>query len=69
MVMVSPLQLAIDIIREKCIACPLCRRECAFLEKYGNPKEITDRIDPQDDASLTLAFKCSLCGLCGASAR
>jgi uncharacterized membrane protein YdjX (TVP38/TMEM64 family)/Fe-S oxidoreductase len=51
---------------EKCIACPLCRRECAFLEQYGNPKEIADRIDFKDDATLTLAYECSLCGLCGA---
>jgi uncharacterized membrane protein YdjX (TVP38/TMEM64 family)/Fe-S oxidoreductase len=50
---------------EKCIACPLCRRECAFLEQYGNPKEIADGIDFEDDATLTLAYECSLCGLCG----
>jgi Fe-S oxidoreductase len=54
------------VIAEKCIECPLCRGECAFLSKYGNPKEIADRIDPQDDSILTLAFECSLCGLCGA---
>ena len=53
-------------IAEKCIECPLCRRECAFLAKYGNPKEIASRIDPQDDATLALAYECSLCGLCGA---
>ncbi|MBA4394154.1 MAG: (Fe-S)-binding protein [Desulfobacca sp.] len=51
---------------EKCTECPLCRRECVFLEKYGNPKEIAGRIDPQDDAALTLAYECSLCGLCEA---
>jgi uncharacterized membrane protein YdjX (TVP38/TMEM64 family)/Fe-S oxidoreductase len=51
---------------EKCISCPLCRRECAFLGQYGNPKEIAARIDLRDDATLTLAYKCSLCGLCGA---
>ena len=44
-------------LAEKCIECPLCRRECAFLAKYGNPKEIADRIDPQDDATLTLAYR------------
>jgi len=53
-------------LAEKCIECPLCRRECAFLAKYGNPKEIVGRISLQDDATLTLAFECSLCGLCGA---
>ena len=53
----------------KCIECHLCRRECAFLSKYGNPKEIAEWIDPQDDASLTLAYECSLCGMCGALSR
>jgi Fe-S oxidoreductase len=53
-------------LAEKCIECPLCRRECAFLANHGNPKEIADRIDLQDDATLILAYKCSLCGLCGA---
>ena len=53
-------------IAEKCIECPLCRRECAFLARYGNPKEIADRIDFENDATLTLAYECSLCGLCGA---
>ena len=53
-------------IAEQCTECPLCRRECAFLVKYGNPKEIANRIDPQDDATLVLAYECSLCGLCGA---
>lgn len=30
-------------IAERCIECPLCRRECAFLARYGNPKETEDR--------------------------
>jgi Fe-S oxidoreductase len=34
--------------------------------KYGNPKEIADRLNLQEDPTLTLAFECSLCGLCGA---
>ena len=53
-------------LAEKCIECPLCRRECAFLANHGNPKEIANRIDLQDDATLIPAYKCSLCGLCGA---
>lgn len=53
-------------VTEKCIECPLCRRECAFLAKYGTPKEIAGRINPEDDGTLTLAYECSLCGLCGA---
>jgi Fe-S oxidoreductase len=53
-------------LAEKCIECSLCRRECAFLANHGNPKEIADRIDLQDDATLIPAYECSLCGLCGA---
>ena len=64
--MVSALIDLSKTILDKCIECPLCRRECPFLAKYGNPKEIAGRIDPGVDASLALAFECSLCGLCGA---
>ncbi len=51
---------------EKCIECPLCRRECAFLTQYGTPKEIAARIDVHNDVTLSSAYACSLCGLCGA---
>lgn len=61
----NPINVSKEMV-EKCTECPLCLRECAFLEKYGNPKKIALRIDSRDDATLTLAYECSLCGLCGA---
>jgi hypothetical protein len=34
------------IMSEKCIKCKLCQKECAFLRKYGKPKDIADAYDP-----------------------
>ncbi|MFH2218339.1 MAG: (Fe-S)-binding protein [Pseudomonadota bacterium] len=53
-------------ISEKCINCELCIKECAFLRKYGKPKEIADAFDPFEKKYQTMAFECSLCGLCAA---
>ena len=64
--MASSLISLSEVIVEKCVACPLCRQECAFLRRYGHPKEIADRIDLADYTTLALAYECSLCGLCGA---
>jgi uncharacterized membrane protein YdjX (TVP38/TMEM64 family)/Fe-S oxidoreductase len=47
-----------------CTNCGECVRECAFLKKYGTPKAIADDFNPEDPASLTRSFECSLCGLC-----
>ncbi len=50
-------------IAENCVHCKLCLKECAFLQKYGTPGDIARKmIDPQ----YSLAFECSLCGLCAA---
>ncbi len=49
-----------------CINCTLCQKECAFLQKYGKPKEIADAYDPKDKAHLKMPFACSLCELCKA---
>lgn len=49
---------------EKCTACGLCRKECAFLKKYGKPQEIAQSYDPDRDSAM--AFECSLCNLCTA---
>ncbi|MBW1915588.1 MAG: VTT domain-containing protein [Deltaproteobacteria bacterium] len=51
-------------ISEGCTNCGLCEKECAFLEKYGSPKEIADRYTPEDITGTAMAFECSLCGLC-----
>ncbi|MBI5605818.1 MAG: (Fe-S)-binding protein [Deltaproteobacteria bacterium] len=53
-------------IKEKCIECSLCQKECRFLQKHGNPKAIADGVHSADGKGLDIAFECSLCGLCGA---
>ena len=49
---------------EKCIQCKLCQKECAFLRKYGKPKDIADSYDPADKLCQGMPFECSLCQLC-----
>jgi len=53
-------------ISEKCIECKLCRRECAFLRKYGNPKKIADGYNAAIPQHHEIPFACSLCRLCAA---
>jgi len=49
-----------------CINCKLCQDECAFLRKYGKPKEIAAAYDPTDKVQQAMPFECSLCQLCAA---
>jgi Fe-S oxidoreductase len=49
-----------------CIGCDLCQEECAFLRKYGKPKDIAERYDPFRKEDQRIPFECSLCGLCTA---
>ncbi|WP_321494335.1 (Fe-S)-binding protein [uncultured Desulfobacter sp.] len=51
-------------ILEKCTDCGACQIQCAFLTRYGTPKEIFTALSPEKQYSL--AFECSLCGLCRA---
>ncbi|TFG35946.1 MAG: hypothetical protein E4H45_02165 [Nitrospirales bacterium] len=62
----ASLQEELNSISEKCINCKLCQKECAFLRKYGKPKEIADSYDPSDKAHQGMPFECSLCQLCAA---
>jgi Fe-S oxidoreductase len=61
-----PLEIILSEVSTKCSNCNNCVRECAFLQKYGTPKEIADRYDPRDFNPHHLAFECSLCCLCEA---
>ena len=51
---------------EQCRDCKLCVRECRFLQEHGSPKEIAMGFDRNDPDGLSMAYDCSLCGLCGA---
>lgn len=52
------------LISEKCTACTLCLKDCAFLRKYGHPKTIADTYYSNQAKDLSVALECSLCGLC-----
>ncbi len=60
----GPMREALKAASSACIECDLCKEECAFLRKYGKPKEIADRYDPSRKEDEAMAFECSLCGLC-----
>ena len=62
----ASLKAVLGIVLEKCIKCDLCRNECGFLEKYGDPGEIAVSYDPLRPDHLKRPFECSLCGLCAA---
>ncbi len=49
-----------------CIMCDLCQKECAFLRKYGKPKDIAGSYDPGKGKHHRMPFECSLCRLCAA---
>lgn len=51
---------------EECVECNICVKQCAFLKKYGTPKNIADTWPGEGHQSLSRAFECSLCSLCTA---
>lgn len=51
-------------IRSGCSECGRCVVECGFLQRHGNPRQISDRLTEGLAESLPVAFDCSLCGLC-----
>jgi Fe-S oxidoreductase len=64
--MANNLPILAKEIAEKCIECGLCQKECTFLQRYGQPKAIADRVSRRDGEGPGITFECSLCGLCGA---
>jgi uncharacterized membrane protein YdjX (TVP38/TMEM64 family)/Fe-S oxidoreductase len=56
----------LQAVSSACIECGLCQKECAFLRKYGNPKQIAEHYDPSGKKDQGMPFECSLCGLCTA---
>jgi Fe-S oxidoreductase len=61
---------ALDSARQEiaahCTECRICVKQCAFLAKYGTPKNIAASWEPQDKSAIARSFACSLCGLCTA---
>lgn len=62
----TDLEREAEELAEGCTSCGLCVAECRFLESRGTPGEIAERLTPSDTGTLLDAYKCSLCGLCGA---
>jgi len=62
----SGLAAILATVRDKCINCPKCTAQCAFLKETGTPGTIANNYDPVDISWLTLPFQCHLCGLCAA---
>ncbi len=46
-----------------CTNCGLCAKECGFLQQYGTPGEIAQRLC-NGEAAARLAYECGMCGLC-----
>ena len=61
-----PLKIALEQVSKTCSDCGLCQKECSFLEKYGTPKKIANKYDPQTKEGQVMPFECSLCRLCNA---
>lgn len=58
---------ALQTIAESCIQCGLCVRECAFLQRYGDPWTIAHTLAASSLSDVErMTYACSLCGLCSA---
>ena len=53
-------------LRTGCSECGACVKGCAFLTQYGTPKSISLGRNFHDPSHRTIAYECSLCGLCTA---
>lgn len=60
------LATALEHIRDHCSECGACVRECAFLSAHGTPGAIAKAHDFSGPEAQTMAYACSLCGLCTA---
>ncbi|MBU2455214.1 MAG: (Fe-S)-binding protein, partial [Proteobacteria bacterium] len=63
--LVLPVSMA-DAMIDICNGCNICKKECAFLEAYGNPGTIAKNHRTDPDRWRAVSFECSLCGLCTA---
>ncbi len=49
-----------------CNGCGTCAKSCAFLSEQGTPNQLVICHTQTQDTILSIAFECSLWGLCGA---
>ncbi len=55
----------IKSIKEKCIECDLCVKNCSMLKEFGgNPKKIFGRILEEGKFEAILPYSCAICGKC-----
>ncbi|MGI9571177.1 MAG: heterodisulfide reductase-related iron-sulfur binding cluster, partial [Desulfobulbia bacterium] len=59
----TPLDTALATVIDDCTECGGCVRQCAFLQRYGNPSVLAQQ---QQAGSLApeVIYSCSLCRLC-----
>lgn len=62
----SDLQHSRDQLSTGCTDCGACVKPCAFLQKHGTPGAIARNEINHDHNQSSIAFECSLCGLCTA---
>ncbi|PLY00708.1 MAG: (Fe-S)-binding protein [Desulfuromonas sp.] len=60
----SDLETLRNHIASTCIHCGRCERECAFLQRYGDPGHLAQKTQTNDPGHDHIPFSCSLCGLC-----
>jgi Fe-S oxidoreductase len=54
----------LDKTVQECSQCNLCRKQCAFLQRHGNPAVIANGFNFHDRFFLNIPFECNLCELC-----
>ena len=56
----------LELVSADCTQCLTCVSECAFLTRYGNPKNIATNYSSDGKYFPGISFECSLCDLCSA---
>lgn len=60
----NELIVACHEVEDKCSRCGSCVQLCPYLEEYGDPSVIAERIQSLPMEAWPNPFECSLCGLC-----
>ena len=60
------LRSCLEQVEILCNDCGACVKNCAFLQKYGTPGKLASDLAHASAQDMSIAFECSLCGLCTA---